>query len=238
MRNFLKTIFKTIFYIWLFLVCLAALLRPFKDYLYMVPWGWVLLVFGVSLLVPFAYLAYRIVKVRVQNRNLNAKRWNRIAPLYEAIEASRGINEDDVRPYAEDLATRWTTLELLTSFSLIELFPPELYTIEQTAMGNLANWLEFPTELGAIPEEIEHLKLVTIDFDDEGNKVLYHVYKFRINEPHWAAENGWMLGVVGPYFDDSSPEDHPSATFSRLTKLDDATPEEEAQWVHEHISMR
>ena len=204
----------------------------------MVPWGWILLVFGVLLLIPLAFLAYRIVKVRLQNRHLNAERWKRIAPLYKAIETSRGINEADVRPFAKDLATRWITLEFLRSFDLIELFPRELYSIEQTGMGNLATWLEFPTELDAIPNEIEHLKLVTIDFDDEGNKVFYHVYKFRIDDPHWAAENAWMLGVVGPYFDDSSPEDYPTATFSRLTKLDDNTPDEEARWVHENVSLR
>jgi hypothetical protein len=57
---------------------------------------------------------------------------------------------------------------------------------------------------------------VTINFDEEGNKVDYHVFKYRVNEPHWAAKDGWMLGVVGPYFDDSKATDWPHSTFSRL----------------------
>lgn len=55
---------------------------------------------------------------------------------------------------------------------------------------------------------------------------------------HWAAKNGWIIGVVGPYFDDSNPFDFPQATFSRVSSmLDKASPDDEAKWVHDNISM-
>jgi hypothetical protein len=112
-----------------------------------------------------------------------------------------------------------------------------LLTIEKGAESNLANWLEFPTELDACPDEIEHVERVTIPFDKENN-VHFHVFKFRINEPHWAAKDGWMLGVTGPYFDDSEAYDHPAATFSRFRKVEAVSPEEEANWVYNNIAKR
>jgi len=81
------------------------------------------------------------------------------------------------------------------------------------------------------------VKRVTIKYDN--NNVYYYVFKFKINEPHWAAKDGWMLGVVGPYFDDSKPYDFPSGTFSRLSsKYETTSPDDEAKWVHENISMK
>jgi len=109
----------------------------------------------------------------------------------------------------------------------------------KSAESHLANWLEFPTELDAIPDEMEHIKRVSIDFDGQGNNVHYEVFKYRVNEPHWAAKDGWILGVVGPYFDDSEPYSPAVATFSRVSStVDKMTPEEEARWVHENISMK
>ena len=46
-----------------------------------------------------------------------------------------------------------------------------------------------------------------------------------------------MLGVVGPYFDDSRPYDFTS-TFSRInSKLGEISAKDEAKWVHENIAM-
>lgn len=59
-----------------------------------------------------------------------------------------------------------------------------------------------------------------------------------MNEPHWAAESGWMLGVVGPYFDDSLPYDFPGTTFCRLSKIEEITVEEEVKCVHENMTMK
>jgi hypothetical protein len=236
-----RQILKTLFALIIFIGALANLLRPFRSYLEIEPWPMVFKVIGIviGLLVTatVGWGVYRILKVRSQNRKFREKRFQRIAPLFQALESGRGINEDDVLPFTEGVATRQLTFELLTERQLMDLFPQEFYTIELAAESNLANWLEFPTELDALPDEIEHVERVTIDFD--GNNVFYHVFKFRVNEPHWLAKDGWVLGVVGPYFDDSNPYDHPSATFSRFSsKFGETTPEDEARWVHQNISLR
>jgi hypothetical protein len=152
-------------------------------------------------------------------------------------ESGRGLDEQQVLPFANDLATRWTTIDLLKEHGLLDLLPADA-SIEWAAEGNLAQWLEFPTELDAIPDEIKHVKQVSLDRDD-GNKVYYHVFKYRVDDPHWAASIGWMLGVVGPYSDESNYFDWPTATFSRVSsKFDEVTPEDEALWVHQNIASR
>ena len=93
------------------------------------------------------------------------------------------------------------TFQLLKEHGKTALFPNEYLSIERSAESNLANWLEFPTELNSCPDEIEHLVKVTIGKDSK--ECHYHVFKFRVYEPHWAASKGWMLGVTGPYYSNS-----------------------------------
>ena len=195
-------------------------------------------IIGTIVLLIIGFVVYRNWKVNKQNLELNEKRFERIKPLADKFDSGQKPTIQDVKPYATNLGTREATYGLLKEKDALSLFPSDLLTIEKGAEANLATWLEFPTELDALPDEIEHLKKVTIPFDKE-NSVHYHVFKFRVNEPHWAGKDGWMLGVVGPYFDDSKPYDFPGSTFSRLSsKLGTIEPEDEAKWVHENISMK
>jgi hypothetical protein len=185
------------------------------------------------------FAIYRIIRVKQQNRLLNEQRFEREKKLYDQLEKGAIVTTTDVLPFAANLLTRETTYRLLSDYNKTDLFPRDYYSIVKGAESNLANWLEFPTELDACPDEMEHIKRVSIDFDGNKNMVYYEVFKYRTNEPHWAAKNGWMLGVVGPFFDDSKPYDFPGSTFSRCdSTVDKITPEEEAKWVHENISNR
>ncbi len=199
----------------------------------------VFILIGLIILVITIFAIYRFVTVKKQHNKLNAERFERVKELYDKLESGQELTEQDILPFAKNIKTRQTIFELLRDQEKTNLFPKEYNTLVKGAESNLANWLEFPTELDACPDEIEHIKRVTFDFDGKNNFVHYEVFKYRMNEPHWAAKNGWILGVVGPYFDDSKPYDFPQATFSRVSStLDKVTPEEEAKWVHENISMK
>lgn len=199
----------------------------------------VFIIIGLVVLAIVIFVAYRIVAVSRQNAKLNQKRFDRIKPLYDKLESSQAITAEDVLPYATNLLTRTEVFTLLNKYNKVDLFPDGYNTMISGAASNLASWLEFPTELNVCPDEVEHLKRVTFDFDGQNNLVHYEVFKYRVNEPHWAAKEGWILGVVGPYFDDSKPYDFPQATFSRISStLATITPEDEARWVHENIAMR
>jgi len=198
-----------------------------------------LIILGQIILVIAIFGLYRLVTVKRQNRKLNAERFERVKELYEKLESGQNLTEKDVLPFAQNVLTRESSYQLLRDQNKTDIFPKEYNTIVKGAESNLANWLEFPTELNACPDEIEYLKRVTYDFDGQNNFVHYEVFKCRVNEPHWAAKDGWFLGVVGPYFDDSKPYDFPHATFSRINStLNKITADEEAKWVHENISLR
>jgi hypothetical protein len=197
------------------------------------------LVFSILICLIAVFAIYRYVKVSYQNRKLNEQRFERIKPLFEKLKRGESVNSEDVLPFAENIMTRGLTFLLLKTHEKMDLFPSEYYTLVKSSESHLANWLEFPTELDAIPDEMEHMQRVSLDFDGQGNYVHYEVFKYRVNEPHWAAKDGWTIGVVGPYFDDSEPYSPAGSTFSRIgSKADKITPEEEARWVHEHISLR
>ncbi|MFT4204516.1 MAG: hypothetical protein QM610_11475 [Chitinophagaceae bacterium] len=198
-----------------------------------------LIIGGLIVLAIIVFAVYRLVTVKRQNSKLNAERFERIKELYDKLESGQTVTEKDVLPFAQNLLTSETTYQLLSDHNKTDFFPKEYYTIVKGAESNLANWLLFPTELDACPDEIEYIKRVTFDFDGQNNFVHYEVFKCKVNEPHWAEKDGWFLGVVGPYFDDSKPYKFPHATFSRISiTFDKVTADEEAKWVHENISMR
>ena len=59
-----------------------------------------------------------------------------------------------------------------------------------------------------------------------------------MNPPHSVAKDGWILGVVGPYTENSLPYELPEATFSRLSsKFGEISPREETEWVHQNIFL-
>ncbi|PWK69969.1 hypothetical protein LX99_04622 [Mucilaginibacter oryzae] len=185
-----------------------------------------------------AFAAFRLFDVNKKKQRLQLERSARILPLYNKTESREGLTAEDVLPFAQNLLTRYDTFLYLKELMLLDLFPQEYFTLIKGAESSLAQWLEFPTELDACPDEIEHVKRVTIDFDGRGNFIHYEVFKYRVYAPHWANGN-WILGVVGPFFDDSQPYDFPAATFSRVSSTVDTTsPEEEAMWVHKNIAMR
>ena len=118
--------------------------------------------------------------VKRQNRKLNEKRFSRIKQLYDSLERGEPIAADDVFLYAKNLLTRESTFQLLSELGKADIFPKEYYSIINGAESQLANWLEFPTELDACPDEIEHIKRVTFDFDGQNNLVHYEVFKYII----------------------------------------------------------
>jgi hypothetical protein len=185
----------------------------------------------------FSFAFYSFFSFHRIRRRVKDKSFQRVRPVYELLMNNSLVTVSDIYPYARDPVTREFTYRLLYYFNQEFLFPPVFYTIEMGAESNLMGWLEFPTELNALPDQVEYIKQVSIGKDHD-NLFYYHVYQFSVNEPHFLAKYGWMIGVVGPYFGSSKPFDIPVATFSRLKKNSEVSPEEETIWVHDNICMR
>lgn len=195
----------------------------------------ILSVLGVIVLLVLAYLAYRYWAFRRESAAAVRLRFERVAPILDALEHGRPVTSEQVLPYAKDNKTRKSIYHLLEGFDLTDLFPEAFNTEILAAESDLVNWLEFPTELDAAPDEIEHVNRVPVDL--EGEELGYHVFRFCTHAPHWAAADGWMLGVVGPFFPDGNPYDHRAGTFSRFMKQEEMTPQEEVEWVHKNIFL-
>jgi hypothetical protein len=98
----------------------------------------------------------------------------------------------------------------------------------------MVDWLMYPTELNAVPDEIELMKVVTVDTGLTDGIYDYYLFRFRTHEPHWAAKDGWMAGVSGPYLRKDEPTTESLGdTFSSFTKWDAKTPDEHVGDVQE-----
>jgi hypothetical protein len=84
--------------------------------------------------------------------------------------------------------------------------------------GVLVRWLADVTELGRAPDEIEHVTTVVLATGPTDTSGVagpsaaasaepvaeptgepLHLYRFRMNAPHWSSARGWMVGVSGAH---------------------------------------
>ena len=155
---------------------------------------------------------------------------------YKKLQSGDTLSKTEILDFSKDISTRVSFYNLLRDFHQQTLFPAEYDNFEKAAESVLANWLSYPTELDTIPSEMELIKKVNHVEND--TTFIYYVFKFKTNEPHWAAKDGWMIGAVGPYFNDSYPYDWTTGTFSKFTKLKETTPEKEVEWIHKNVYRR
>ena len=188
----------------------------------------VLLLVSVLALTWYYYVSRRL-------RKLALKKYMAFHPLIEKLVTGGEVNGDEILLMAKDPSTRHVVFGILVEHGRQDLFPVEYFTREKGAESFLVTWLEFPTELGIPPDEIDFLTKVTLD---ESEGVEYFVFKYRTKHPHWMAKNNWMIGVSGPYGKDSAPYDVPLKVFSRFKLIDTIEPDAEARWVHYNIGQQ
>jgi hypothetical protein len=100
-----------------------------------------------------------------------------------------------------------------------ELLDEKWRTQEAFAESDMVCWLTHPSELCAVPDQIEPLGKLPFLTDDVVEGLLY-VYRFRVDEPHWAAKDGWMVGWAGPYPVTGPLEYAGGYTFSKFETWD------------------
>lgn len=156
--------------------------------------------------------------------------------VYHKIYSGDSLSQETIDSFAGKIETRADFYDLLERFDKQYLFPGKYTSFEKAAESRMVSWLLFPTELDTIPSKIELLKRV--DYVQSDTTFIYYVFQFKTEEPHWAAKDGWMAGVVGPYLKNSQPYDHAKGTFSRFTRTSETSPEKEVEWVHKNVYLR
>jgi hypothetical protein len=155
---------------------------------------------------------------------------------FKKLNSGETLSKLEIEDFSRNIETRADFYNLLAEFGKEALFPPEYYTFEKAAESVMTNWLLYPTELDTIPSKIEVVKKVS--FLENDTTFIYYVLQFKTEEPHWAAKDGWMIGVVGPYYKDSKPYDWTTGTFSKFSKKKETTPEKEVEWAHKSVFRR
>lgn len=149
----------------------------------------------------------------------------RIEPVEAALTAGKQPAPADLERFARNRETRKVLHDALERHGRLDLFPIAYRTPEAMAEADLVLWLTHPNELDAPPAEIELMaKVPAPEPDLDGHH--YFVFRYRTHPPHWAAEDGWMAGIAGPFTADGSESQSVSGTFSRFEPYESRTPEE------------
>jgi hypothetical protein len=152
-----------------------------------------------------------------------------LSPIAMKLAGHDEVDLADVENVASLPYVRPILYDLLDHYGELDVFPDRYLTIEAQAEGMLANWMIHPNELGAPPLELEVVDV--IERTVTGRRARFVVLRFLMPDDHWAAREGWQLGVVGPFVDGAIPYRGEAAAFARAGDRADATsPEELADW--------
>jgi hypothetical protein len=171
--------------------------------------------------------------VTLKSRKLSDEKYRMVAPLIQKVRKNEKIEASEIIELARNPSLRHGLYVLLKACERLDLFPTDYMTYEKGAEGCLVSWLEFPTELGTPPDEIEYIQKVTLQDNGEAH---YYAFRYRMMNVHWATEFGWMIGVAGPYRSDTMPYDIPGKVFSRFKIAEQTSCEAEVAWVHANVN--
>src|SRR5262249_684251 len=147
--------------------------------------------------------------------------------IISLLRLGKDVSSKDVADVAASAEMRNVLYDALQKYKKTELFPPKYRNQAAFAESDMVNWLIYPTELARVPDEIELMKVVPIDTGFEGGIYDYYLFRFRTKEPHWAAKDGWIAGVSGPFARNDAPTTKALGhTFSEFAKWDSKKPEE------------
>jgi hypothetical protein len=180
---------------------------------------------GVVLLVV-GFIVWRLVATVTATNRVYRQALARVAPVSEALARGESPRPEDLERSASAADSRKALYDVLARAERLALFPPAYRTWEKMAEADLVLWLCHPNELATAPGAIELMARLPAPQQADGLGREYFLFRFRTLPPHWAAGDGWMAGVAGPYVSSNDPAPHASGTFSRFEAYDAHSPEE------------
>ncbi len=188
----------------------------------------------VGLLVLFAVWRY-LATMYASMKTVKTLR-KRIEPVITDLRASRQPQTAAIEALAADATTRNLLYSALRKLGRTDLFPAQYHTLGAIGESDLVRWLLHPNELGSKPDEIE--AVTTIERSDNGKTYRFVVFRFRTQPPHWAAEQGWLAGIAGPYWDGEDPDGSPGRVFSKFEQFDSKSPEQHFEDIQKFLDRR
>lgn len=141
-----------------------------------------------------------------------------------AIRRRVAIADGTLDSIAENHHARWILFLGSRRLRRREVLPARHRTATAIAYADMVQWLTFGTELGREPDEIE--LMASYRYSEDGDDGEVFLFRFRTFEPDWAAKDGWMAGVAGPFTPDGDVAGGPSMTFSSFTPWESKAPSE------------
>lgn len=183
---------------------------------------WKIILWGVGLVVAlFVLLWLNAIRAGLSR---NRKIYRRLKPIWALLDENPDQARSTIQDAAADPVTRKYLIDELRDRNKIDWFPEEYLATEKLAETDLVVWLMHGNELGVAPAQIEPLKSIRVE--EASRQGTCFLFRFRAPDGHWAAENGWMAGVAGPFWDNDRKETSGRLTFSELQPLDARTEEE------------
>lgn len=195
-----------------------------------------ILITGVLLVaLVVAFVVWRYIATIQGGTRLRQRILEKMSPLGETLAEGASPDPALVWRFAENVETCKVLWEVLQAYERLDVFPEEYRTWEHLARADLVFWLCHPNELTSPPDEIELTATVDAPSATSDSPAQYYVFRYRVTEPHWAAKDGWMAGIAGPYETAGGPQPHGRGTFSRFEAYDSRTPEEHVRVTHEGL---
>lgn len=187
-----------------------------------------LYIIGAIVVLLIAFLRWRWTSVERGARQRDEKLLVSLNPIAERLAKREAVEPAAVADLARQPQYRPMLYQLLKHFERLDLFPEQHLSRSAQAEGSLAYWLMHPNELQDAPEVIECVEEVQRDI---GQSATFVVLRYRMPPGHWAAKDGWLLGLSGPFIDTDVPYSGMAQAFSRCgDKEGDLTPTELIDW--------
>ncbi|UTW66974.1 hypothetical protein KFE94_02335 [bacterium SCSIO 12643] len=186
------------------------------------------------------FLIYRYWATIKASQKRDKDIFEKVKPLINSLDKKTTIDHELINKLANDPGTRGILYSILEEHNKTNLFPDKYNNFKSSAESSLVYWLLHPNELGDRPDQIEYVQKVTREqeVNNKNQKLDYYVFKFKMNPPHWAADDGWTIGIAGPYDNDNVPYDFAPGTFSSFEKFDSKSPDEHVDWLHGTLNKK
>ena len=173
---------------------------------------------GAVVLLLLAFVAWRWTSVARGGRQRDEKLLARIDPIGRKIEAGQSVSPPEIDALAARPENRYVLFAVLRRMNRPDLLPTKYSSPVAQGESALAYWLMHPNELADAPETIELLETIRRPLD--GKEAEFYVYRYRMPAGHWAAKDGWLLGLAGPIITPGEPYSEMPGAFSRAGDID------------------
>jgi hypothetical protein len=184
---------------------------------------------AVILVLLLVFILWRLTSVGRGMRQRDEKLLVRLDPIGKKIETGQAVSPQEIEILAARPEIRFMLFAMLREMKRPELLPTQYSSSVAQGESALAYWMMHPNELQDAPESIELVETVKRPVD--GQEADFHVYRYKMPAGHWAAKDGWLLGLAGPMRRGVGPYSEMLGAFSRAGDIDGKVkPSELVDW--------